>query len=109
MFHQRWELPDGSRFLITGGGGFIGSWIVKNLVDRGARPWVFEPDTNLPRLFTLLSEDQRAAVNLVRGDITRLQDLDRAVAENGITHIIHLAALQMPACAGIRRLAQAST
>jgi nucleoside-diphosphate-sugar epimerase len=99
MLHQRWELPDGSRFLITGGGGFIGSWIVKNLVGRGARPWVFERDTNLPRLFTLLSEEQRAAVNLVLGDITRLQDLGRAVAENGITHIIHLAALQMPACA----------
>jgi len=99
MFDQRWNVPHGSRFLITGGGGFIGSWIVKNLVDRGARPWVFERDTNLPRLFTLLSEDQRAAVNPVQGDITRMQDLARAVAENGITHIIHLAALQMPACA----------
>jgi nucleoside-diphosphate-sugar epimerase len=99
MFHQPWELPDRSRFLITGGGGFIGSWIIKNLADRGARPWVFERHNNLPRLFTLLSEDQRSAVNVVRGDITRLGDLDRAVTENGITHIIHLAALQMPACA----------
>jgi UDP-glucose 4-epimerase len=99
MFHRGWDLPHGLRFLITGGGGFIGSWIVKNLVDRGACPWVFERDTDLPRLFTLLGEDRRGTVNFVRGDITQLQDLERAVAENGITHIIHLAALQMPACA----------
>ena len=24
------------RFLLTGGGGFIGSWVVKNLLRRGA-------------------------------------------------------------------------
>lgn len=24
------------RFLLTGGGGFIGSWVVKNLIRRGA-------------------------------------------------------------------------
>ncbi|MGA2077946.1 MAG: NAD-dependent epimerase/dehydratase family protein, partial [Terriglobia bacterium] len=85
--------------LITGGGGFIGSWIVKNLVYRGARPWVYDTGADSPRLRILLSDNQRASVKSVRGDIRQLEDLDRAVAENGITHLIHLAALQMPACA----------
>jgi len=36
--------PDNPRYLITGAKGFIGSWIVKNLVERGERPWIFDQD-----------------------------------------------------------------
>jgi nucleoside-diphosphate-sugar epimerase len=88
-----------ARFLITGAKGFIGAWVVKNLVERGQRPWVFDLDTESHRLRALLAEDQMASVASIRGDVTRLEDLDRAVAEHGITHLIHLAALQVPACA----------
>jgi nucleoside-diphosphate-sugar epimerase len=87
------------RFLITGAKGFIGAWIVKNLVERGARPYIFDQDPESHRLRALLSEDKVNQVHFLQGDITRLVDLDRAVAENGITHLIHLAGLQVPACA----------
>ena len=87
------------RFLITGAKGFIGAWIVKNLVERGDRPWIFDVDAESHRLRLLLSDEQMECVKLLRGDVTRLEDLDRAVGENGITHLIHLAALQVPACA----------
>lgn len=86
-------------FLITGAKGFIGAWVVKNLVERGERPWVFDVDTEVHRLRALLSDDDVRRVGFVRGDVTHLEDLDRAVAEHGITHLIHLAALQVPACA----------
>ncbi len=86
------------RFLITGAKGFIGAWIVKNLVERGDRPCVFDLDTDSHRLRALMPEEQMNRVHIVQGDITRLGDLDRAVAEHGITHLIHLAALQVPAC-----------
>jgi nucleoside-diphosphate-sugar epimerase len=88
-----------SRFLITGAKGFIGAWIVKNLVERGDRPWVFDLDLKSHRLEMLLTQDQMECVGLIRGDIRRLEDVDRAAAEHGITNIIHLAALQVPACA----------
>jgi nucleoside-diphosphate-sugar epimerase len=87
------------RFLITGAKGFIGAWVVKNLVERGDRPWIFDVDRQSHRLRSLLSDHAMASVSFVAGDIARLEELDRAVAENGITHVIHLAALQVPACA----------
>jgi nucleoside-diphosphate-sugar epimerase len=87
------------RFLITGAKGFIGAWIVKNLVERGNRPYVFDLDTDSDRLRALLSEEEFSRPHFIQGDITRLSDLERAVGENGITHLIHLAALQVPACA----------
>lgn len=88
-----------ARFLITGAKGFIGAWIVKNLVERGDFPWVFDLDTDSSRLRALLSEEQVNCLHCVQGDVTRFDDLDRAVTENGITHLLHLAALQVPACA----------
>lgn len=88
-----------ARFLITGAKGFIGAWIVKNLVERGQRPWLFDVDSGSQRLRALLNEEQMGCIGSIRGDVTRLEDLDRAVAEHGVTHLIHLAALQVPACA----------
>ncbi len=90
--------PD-PRFLITGANGFIGAWVVKILVERGERPCVFDRDQDARRLRALLSDDQMAQVSFVQGDVTDLDVLDRAVAEHGVTHLIHLAALQVPACA----------
>lgn len=86
-------------YLITGAKGFVGAWIVKNLVERGDRPVLFDTDTESHRLRALLSPEQMECVAFVRGDVTRFEDLARAVAENRITHIIHLAAMQVPACA----------
>jgi nucleoside-diphosphate-sugar epimerase len=88
-----------SRFLVTGAKGFIGSWVVKNLVERGDYPWIFDLDSKAHRLQALLTEEQIEQIPFVQGDITRKEDVERVVADNGITHIIHLAALQVPACA----------
>jgi len=91
--------PRGQRFLITGAKGFIGAWIVKNLVERGDYPCLFDLDTESHRLRALLAEGQLQGVTFLQGDVTVLEEVDRAVAENGVTHIIHLAALQVPSCA----------
>jgi nucleoside-diphosphate-sugar epimerase len=93
------ETPRTSRFLVTGAKGFIGAWVVKNLVDRGECPWVFDVDERAHRLAALLSRENLERIHHIRGDIRRVEEVDRAVGEHGITHIIHLAALQVPACA----------
>jgi nucleoside-diphosphate-sugar epimerase len=87
------------RFLITGAKGFIGAWIVKTLLEGGDRPYVFDVDPGFQRLSAILSEDQLAQVNFIQGDVTKYADLDRAIAGSGITHILHLAGLQVPGCA----------
>ena len=86
------------RFLVTGAKGFIGSWIVKVLIERGDRPLILDLDADSHRLRALLSEQQLESVGFIRGDVSRLEDVERAVADNGITHVIHLAALQVPFC-----------
>jgi nucleoside-diphosphate-sugar epimerase len=92
-------VPGPNRFLITGAKGFIGSWIVKVLLEQGERPVILDVDSNSHRLRALLSEEDLASVPFVAGDVTRLEDVDRAVSGHGVTHIIHMAALQVPFCA----------
>ena len=91
--------PSAQRFLITGAKGFIGAWIVRELIDRGHQPFVFDIDTETGRLAALLNTDQVAAVHFIRGDITQLNDVEAAIVNNGVTHVIHLAGLQVPFCA----------
>ena len=87
------------RFLITGAKGFIGSWIVKELVDRGDTPYIFDIDTESSRLASLLTPEQMPAIKLLQGDITQYKDVEKAVVDNGITHVLHLAGIQVPFCA----------
>jgi nucleoside-diphosphate-sugar epimerase len=91
--------PRPKRFLITGAKGFIGAWIAKTLLEGGDPPNVFDIDLGFERLSTILSEGQLKEVNFIQGDVTKYADLDRAIAENGITHVLHLAGLQVPGCA----------
>jgi len=89
----------GRRFLVTGAKGFIGAWIVKELVECGNRPFVFDIDTASARLTALLTPDQMASVQILQGDITQLKDVERAIVDHGITHVLHLAGIQVPFCA----------
>jgi UDP-glucose 4-epimerase len=94
----------GFRFLITGAKGFIGAWTVKSLVERGDRPYILDLDRASHRLQALLPPEQMDRFTFIAGDVTNFEDVERAVVENEITHIIHLAALQVPACARNPRL-----
>lgn len=87
------------RFLITGAKGFIGAWIVKELVDRGDQPLVFDIDKESSRLASLLTPDQMARLQLLQGDITQYKDVESAIGDHGITHVLHLAGIQVPFCA----------
>jgi nucleoside-diphosphate-sugar epimerase len=46
-----------------------------------------------------LSQDRLKGIKFVQGDVTQYADVDRAMADNGITHVLHLAGLQVPGCA----------
>src|SRR5919202_977251 len=86
------------RVLLTGGYGCIGCWIIRNLLARGDQVWVYDLRQDTRRLRLILSEEQAAGVPFVQGDVTDLHALRRAVDLNGVTHVIHLAGLQVPAC-----------
>ena len=87
------------KFLITGAQGFLGAWIVKKLVGADHRPFVLDISTEPKRIANLLNKDELSKVTFLQGDITRTEDVTDPVGAHGITHLIHLAALQVPFCA----------
>ena len=86
------------RFLLTGGYGCIGCWIIRNLIDRGQSFCVLDVRQDLRRLRLLLNDDEIAQVTFIAGDVTDLPALSRVIREQEITHVIHLAGLQVPTC-----------
>lgn len=85
-------------FLVTGALGCIGAWVVRNLVRTNTAATVFDLATDPRRLRLLLEPDELKRVNFVAGDITDLAALEHALDEHAVTHVIHLAALQVPFC-----------
>jgi UDP-glucuronate 4-epimerase len=84
------------RFLITGALGCIGAWTVRNLVRDTIPTVVFDLGLDPRRLKLIMTPDELARVTFVHGDITDLSVLEQALDAHAITHIIHLAALQLP-------------
>lgn len=86
------------RFLITGGYGFIGAWIAKSLLAANRGVYLFDLRDDPRRLRLILSDDEVARCHFVSGDVTDAAALTAAVRDHGITHVIHLAGLQVPTC-----------
>lgn len=84
------------RFLVTGAFGCIGAWAVRQLLEEGVAAFGYDLPGEPRRLRLLLSAEELGWVRLIEGDITDLDALERCVVDNGITHVVHLAALQVP-------------
>lgn len=87
-----------NRFLVTGAMGCIGAWTIHELMQQGQAVVGFDLSADAFRLKLLMSDEALAQVTLVKGDITDFAQVERVVLDHGITHIIHLAALQVPFC-----------
>jgi CDP-glucose 4,6-dehydratase len=76
--------------LVTGATGFLGGWLVKELVDRGARVVALVRDS-APR--SMLARDGLlACVEIVRGSVADRSLLRRVMCEYEISTVFHLAA-----------------
>lgn len=85
------------RFLVTGGGGFIGTWVLKEILDRGGSAVVYDAVDSQDRWRRIIGE-RASEIAYVAGDILNLADLHRAMDDHQVTHVIHLAGLLTPAC-----------
>ena len=83
--------------LVTGASGFLGSWITRELIARQTRFVLFDRDPDLRRLDQLLPERPRD-LNVATGDVTDVEALRNVIGRHQVNRIIHLAALQIPAC-----------
>jgi nucleoside-diphosphate-sugar epimerase len=84
--------------LLTGGYGCIGSWIAKQLLDRGDSVCIYDLKEDPRRMRLIMPEEQVRKVSFLQGDVTDLKSLQRAIDANGISHVVHLAGLQVPVC-----------
>ena len=89
-------MPESGRTLVTGALGCLGAWTLKALVDLGDEPVGFDVGSDDARLQIALSDDERARVTLVEGDVTDANAVGTTLDEHAITNVVHLAALQVP-------------
>ncbi|MFC4549909.1 MULTISPECIES: NAD-dependent epimerase/dehydratase family protein [Halorussus] len=83
-------MTDSETVLVTGGTGFIGSYVAQDLAEAGHDVVAFDLSTDTHILEKLGVADD---VEAVRGDLTDPTSVFRAVEESGATRIVHLAAL----------------
>ncbi len=74
--------------LVAGGCGFIGSHLVRRLVDEGESVVIFDLQPNLR-----LIEDIADKIKVIRGDAASVVDILHAVKENNVRDIYHLIGL----------------
>ena len=84
--------------LVTGALGCIGSWVVRTLVKQGTAVTALDLASDPYRMALIMTPAELQAVRFATGDITDQASLVALVGDAGITDIIHLAALQVPAC-----------
>jgi len=85
-------------FLVTGAHGFIGAWVAKRLIDGGHTAVLFDQNPSPQRLKLIMDADEIARVTFVAGDLTDPATLPAVIERHAVDRIIHLAALQIPAC-----------
>ena len=85
-------------FLITGTMGCIGAWVLRNLISEDVRVVATDLAADPVRPSLIMTPAELAQVTFVQLDITDLERLQALVEQQQITHIIHLAGLQVPFC-----------
>lgn len=91
-------MSESRSFLITGSMGCIGAWVLYHLVRRGEGAASFDLSANRHRLDLLLDAEQQQAIHFERGDLREFEQVRGVMERHGVTHVIHLGALQVPFC-----------
>ena len=86
------------RVLLTGGYGCIGCWVTGLLLRRGDAVFIYDLKEDTRRMRQVLPESLISQARFVAGDVADLAGLRKAVGDHGISHVIHLAGLQVPTC-----------
>ncbi len=83
--------------LVTGGSGFIGTWVLRELLARNAKPVVVDVQPAPARWQRVLGE-RAAEVVSIEASLLDRDRMQSVIEQHGVTHVIHLAALLTPEC-----------
>ena len=84
------EFWQSKNVFVTGADGFIGSWLAKSLIEKGANVFVIIRDIKKKCSLDLLKI--RNKIGIIHGDIIDLQCVERIINEKEIDTVFHLAA-----------------
>lgn len=84
------------KVLITGGGGFLGAWLVRRLLDAGIEVRIFDLGAKRDVVAAQIGLARADALEWHTGDISQYEPVLRAA--EGCDQIIHLAGVLTPAC-----------
>ena len=82
--------------LITGGGGFLGAWVIRRLSSSGGKVRVLDVHRDRRRLAEIAGAEVAREVEWHVGDIAEFETVLEALS--GCDSVIHLAGLLTPAC-----------
>lgn len=84
------------KILVTGGNGFIGSWVARLLLEAGEEVRVFDSHDDRTLFHDIVGTLENRPVDRIVGDIADGKLVDEAV--HGCDGVVHLAGLLLPAC-----------
>lgn len=83
--------------LVTGGCGFIGTWVLRELITRGVNAVVLDAGERPERWHRVIG-DSAENIPLLQGSLLDRPLVSDLFDRHQVTHVIHLAALLTPAC-----------
>ncbi len=84
-------------YLITGGTGYLGSYIVRDLLQASKKDIVCFQRSGITPLFNdIVGEDNAKNVKMVSGDVAQAVQLFNVIKENNVSVVIHLGYLMPP-------------
>lgn len=85
-------------YLVTGAMGCIGSWVLRHLTDQAAQIVATDLQDDPVRARLLLNDAEIDDITWENLDVTDTRAVGSIVEKHRVTHIIHLAGLQIPFC-----------
>jgi UDP-glucose 4-epimerase len=79
--------------MVAGGSGFIGSHLVRKLVENGEKVVVFDLHPNLEAIGDVISK-----VEVVKGDATQIIDILHTIQQHNVSDIYHLVGILADIC-----------
>lgn len=85
--------------MVTGGAGFVGANVIKELLSRGRKVVVYDASTDRSALREVLGH-HADSLPFVQGDITALEQLLHTIQAHQVSQIVHLAFALTAVCEG---------
>ncbi|TXT32230.1 MAG: hypothetical protein FD138_2087, partial [Planctomycetota bacterium] len=83
--------------LVTGGSGFIGTWVLRELLARDAKVVVVDVQP-VPARWQRVLGQRAAEVTMIESSLLDRDRMQAVIEQHSVAHIIHLAALLTPVC-----------